>query len=109
MNIGSVVYTKEFLTGKMTAVWNLQNGDKIVTGTGIAQGDAGATYSGTYRITYYTADKTEAGSYILKINEVFGSYYLNWYCNDILKCSGIGMLNENRLIAGWSKIMRESD
>lgn len=102
MNIGCVIYKKDFTTGKMDADWRLATNAKIVTGTGKATGIAGNEYSGKYNITYYNSKGIDVGSYELIITDLDNSYRLEWYQDGIRKYTGIGMLSENLLISGWT-------
>jgi hypothetical protein len=102
LNIGCVVYKKDFATGKMNADWRLATNGKIVTGTGKATGIAGNEYSGKYNITYYNSKGIDAGSYELTITDLDNCYSLEWHQDGILKYVGIGMISDNFLIAGWT-------
>ena len=104
LNIGCVVYKKDFKTGKLDSNWHFAFNDKFVTGTGKAIGSPGEKFSGKYSITYYNSKGIDVGSYDLIITESNNSYRLQWYQNGTLKCTGIGMLSENLLIAGWMKV-----
>jgi hypothetical protein len=102
-NIGCVVYNKNFISGQMTAEWCFIFDNKLMKGTGKATGGSGEKYSGKYFITYYNSKGIEAGSYNLIIKEADNFYFLQWFQDEVLKYSGIGMLSGNSLIAGWKK------
>lgn len=101
MNIGSVIYKKDFSTGKLNAKWNLRTEKGFISGTGLAEGPAGSSYSGEYSIIYHNSDGSDSGPFILKISEKDGNYLLNWFRNENKVCTGLGMLHNNVLIAGW--------
>ena len=105
LNIGCVVYKKDFKTGKLDANWHFASNEKIATGTGKANGTPGNKYSGKYVITYYTLKGIDVGTYDLIINELNNCYRLQWFQDGVLKFTGIGMLSENSLIAGWMKVL----
>jgi hypothetical protein len=104
MNMGCVIYEKDFQSGKMNANWRFSFANKFETGTGKAIGDPGENYSGEYAITYYNSHGIESGHYDLMITELKDCYRLEWYQGEILKCFGIGMRSANLLIAGWTKL-----
>lgn len=104
MNVGSVIYKKDLETGQLTANWNLQAGDNLVGGTGHATGTPGPDYAGTYAITYYTTETKKMDTYDLVIEKSGDYFSLKWFQKDDLKCVGVGLLQDDCLIAGWQTI-----
>ncbi len=104
MDIGSVIYKKDFVTGDLTAVWNHAVDGTIVNGTGKARGEAGNTYVGRYSVAYFLSDHSDAGIFDLEISKEQNAIKLDWYKNGELLYTGIGQINGDRLIAGWRKI-----
>ncbi|MBU1082633.1 MAG: hypothetical protein KKB59_19260 [Spirochaetes bacterium] len=102
-NIGIVEYIKNFKTGIMVAKWNFMHNENIICGTGIANGPQNDKYEGNYEIQYYDEDGEKVGLYNLIIKNDSKRYLLNWYQDNELKCYGVGLLSDNKLIAGWKK------
>ena len=106
MNIGGVIYKKDFISGKLSADWYLETNNKLIGGTGKAIGDPGNRYEGKYIIYYYDFKGKQSNPYELFIKRKEKTYILEWYQEDRLKCSGIGMLHDNNsLIAGWKNVI----
>ncbi len=103
MNVGTVVYKKDFETGKMEASWNYAAENKVHSGTGKATGEPGDQYSGEYIITYYDSAGENPDTNKLIIKEEQNYYLLEWFKNGKLSASGVGMLEGNSLVAGWEK------
>jgi hypothetical protein len=104
MNIGCVVYKKDFKTGSLSADWRLAINGRNVNGTGKATGEPGDNYSGEYVITYFNSENIDLGTYNLTISEHSNCFNLEWRQDDKLKCVGTGMLYDNCLIAGWKNL-----
>ncbi len=104
MNIGCVIYTKNFETGQLRATWNFKYKNNISEGSGIAEGSINNFYDGQYRIIYYNNLMEKLNEYDLIITKSAEYYILDWFQNNIKKYTGIGKLNGEDLIAGWTKI-----
>ena len=53
MNLGCVIYKKEFLSGNLSADWHFEIDNKYISGTGKAIGEPGKKFEGKYIITYF--------------------------------------------------------
>jgi hypothetical protein len=106
-NVGAVIYEKNFETGGLNAVWNYFIDGQVVTGTGIAQGEAGNQMTGNYTITYYTNGTPETTSFELVISQKEDQILLEWYNKEVLSYFGIGIIKDNILTGGWSKYTDE--
>ena len=104
MNIGCVVYKKNFEDGSLDADWRFESQNETNFGTGKAMGNPGNNYAGKYKITYFNSHGVATGVYNLIITEEKETYKLQWFNEDRLKYSGIGMRNGEYLIASWKKI-----
>jgi hypothetical protein len=103
MNIGCVVYKKDFESGTLIADWQFIINDQQVKGTGIATGNPGKNYEGDYTIVYYDSKGNQSKKYDLEIKNAEKFYTLTWYENKILKYVGAGMIYKDVLIAGWKR------
>lgn len=104
MNLGCVVYKKSFDSGNLFANWCFSFDDELLSGTGTATGQPGEDYVGEYVITYYDASGAQRGTYNLLIEKNDSFYELKWFQNKILKHQGVGMLQDNDLVASWKKV-----
>jgi hypothetical protein len=104
MNIGCVIYTKNFTTGEIVAKWSFDDGKNIMEGTGIANGMRSNDYVGDYKITYYDNDKNNIGDFDLVITKDNNSYKLKWYKDQILKFTGVALLVNSHLTGGWKPV-----
>jgi len=101
VNIGCVIYKKNFEKGSLDADWHFEINRKQVNGTGKAIGNPGNSYAGEYRITYFNEKDEDIGTFDLHIKKENDFYTLNWFNNNELKYVGTGMIYNNSLIAGW--------
>jgi len=106
MNLGCVIYKKDFISGKLSADWHLEINSKFIGGTGKAIGEPGKKFEGKYIINYFDFEGNKSNPYELFIKRKEKVYILEWYQEGKLKCSGIGMLHDNNsLIAGWKNMI----
>lgn len=103
MNIGSVIYQKDFSTGNLTAIWNHTIDGKILSWTGLAKGNIKESYAGKYVVEYYLHDNSPAGTFDLSIIKEGSSWLLVWSINNIPLYTDIGQINGDSLIEGWIK------
>lgn len=101
MNIGCVIYKKDFLSGGLQADWRFAIKGRQVKGTGLAKGDSGNAFEGNYSIVYRDNDDNVSPEYNLTIDYSSDFYLLRWYLDGVLKYSGTGMVYQDVLIAGW--------
>ena len=107
MNLGCVIYKKEFLSGNLSADWHFEIDNKYISGTGKAIGEPGKKFEGKYIITYFNFVVKNSKPFDLFIIKKESIFILEWYQEEKLKCSGIGMLHDNILIAGWKNIIEQ--
>jgi len=101
MNIGCVIYKKDFNDGTLKADWQFIINNQQVQGTGIAKGKPGKNYEGNYTIVYIDSEGNKSKEYDLRITIIDNIYHLKWYENNCLKYVGTGMMYEDVLVAGW--------
>lgn len=104
MDIGCVMYAKNFTTGEIAAKWSFDDGKKIMEGTGHATGAKGNEYAGSYQITYYDNDKNNIGEFDLIITKEKNTYSLKWHNDKILKFTGVALLIDSTLAGGWKPV-----
>lgn len=108
MNLGCVIYQKDFKSGDLSANWHFIIDNKIIGGTGEAIGKPGKKFEGKYIINYYDFEGNKSKPYNLFIKKRKNVYILEWYQEEKIKYSGIGMLHDdNFLIAGWKKMIEQ--
>jgi hypothetical protein len=99
--IGYVRYQKDFTSGTLSAIWSYYTDGQIFAGTGVGTGTQGNTFSGEYKITYYTDGSKDSSNFDLVISEKNDQFILEWFLHGILQCIGIGRVEDNIITAGW--------
>ncbi len=109
-NIGCVVYTET--SSGIKAEWVLSNNGKIDSGTGIGirlnPTNETKEFVGEYMVTYSDINGLESAKLKLNISFESGCYKLIWMHNGEITDIGIGIINNNKLSAGWFKINKKN-
>ena len=102
LNIGYAVYTKGAKPGTLNAIWNYAN---VWTGKGKATGLSKGGFAGNYHIKYYYENGDFSDEYDLVIEKAGRFYNLSWIANGKVSARGVGTVVDNRLMAGWRRVV----
>lgn len=92
VNYGACFYEPGDEPGTLKALWRSADMPEGEVGTGLAIGDpAEGTFSGSYRITYFTAKGDLDAEFDLYIQRTGTTYHLAWSIDGDVKCTGTGL------------------
>jgi hypothetical protein len=101
-DIGYAVYTKGAKPGTLTAIWNYAN---VWSGKGKATGVSKGGFAGNYHIKYYYENGAFSDEYDLVIEKAGKFYNLTWIADGKISARGVGTVADNRLVAGWRRLV----
>ena len=101
--IGAVVYRLGNEPRTLSAQWVYSTSDPNGVGSGTAfRSDEGGTgFTGRWEIAYRGADGTDAGRYLLEIDQDDAVYALRWLRDGVVVFEGAGFVVDGALIGGW--------
>lgn len=106
-NIGCVIYTET--SSGIKAEWVSSNNSKIARGIGIGirlnPTNEMKKFVGEYEITYFDVNGIESPKLKLNISFESDCYKLTWIYNGEITDIGIGIKSDNKLSAGWFKVI----
>lgn len=103
-DIGVVKFTHDKKNNLISSVWAYKINDNTYTGTGKVEGEINSDYCGKFNVTYFNDDGKVTHEYGLEISQEGNHYNLEWIQKEKIVYTGIGMLVNNILYAGWRLI-----
>jgi hypothetical protein len=104
MDVGVVYYRMNPIFDTLDAIWYTSRLDKKETGRGIARGDISNGFPGSYVVTYFYPDGSEAGTFDLKIEKTGPVYDLSHSKDGEQLFVGVGIETSDGLAAGYRKV-----
>jgi len=100
-DIGFVKYFINKDKNMIDAIWVYSINDKEYSGTGIVEGDFNESFEGNFNVTYFNDEGEVTHKYEMEVIKKEGHYKLIWTKGEKVLYTGIGMMFNGILYAGW--------